>query len=130
LREWLAGKLRYAYEPRLEDRIVESFQRLPFDLDPLKLRAFAARCARRRNDISHEGGSRPDEDAASFHSELRVLAEALQYLFHALLLQEVGLSRDLLLKALTRGGIGSMSIVPALRAVGIELPAPPEEQTL
>ncbi|MFY9853569.1 MAG: hypothetical protein WAK26_06800 [Terracidiphilus sp.] len=37
---------------------------------------------------------------------------------------------ELLLKALTRGGIGSMNIVPALRAVGIELPAPPEEQVL
>jgi hypothetical protein len=36
----------------------------------------------------------------------------------------------LLLKALTRGGIGSMNIVPALRAVGIELPVPPEEQML
>jgi hypothetical protein len=32
--------------------------------------------------------------------------------------------------AVTRGGIGSMSIVPALRAVGVELPALPEEQTL
>ena len=127
LREWFAGKLRYAYEPKLEDRIVESFQRLPFELDPLVLRAFAERCARRRNDISHEGGGRPGEDASSFRSELRVLAEALQYLFHALLLHEVGLSRDLLLKALTRGGLGPMSIVPALRAVGIVLPAPPEE---
>jgi hypothetical protein len=27
LREWLAGKLKYAHEPKLEDRIVESFQR-------------------------------------------------------------------------------------------------------
>ena len=127
LREWLAGKLKYAYEPKLEDRIVESFQRLPFELDPPKLRAFAERCARRRNEISHEGGSRPGEDTASFRSELRVLAEAFRYLFHALLLHEVGLSGDLLLKALTRGGIGSLSIVPALRAIGIELPVPPEE---
>ncbi len=128
LRGWLAGKLKYAYEPKLEDRIVESFQRLPFELDPPKLRAFAERCARRRNEISHEGGSRPGEDTASFRSELRVLAEAFRYLFHALLLHEVGLSGDLLLKALTRGGIGSLSIVPALRAIGIELPVPPEEQ--
>jgi hypothetical protein len=128
LREWLAGKLKYAYEPTLENRIVESFARLPFELDPLTLRAFAERCARRRNDISHEGGNRPGEDAESFRAELRTLAEALRYLFHALLLHEIGLSRDLLLKALTRGGIGSMSIVPALRAVGIELPVTPEEK--
>ena len=128
LREWLAGKLKYAYEPTLENRIVESFARLPLELDPLTLRAFAERCARRRNDISHEGGSRPGEDAESFCAELRTLAEALRHLFHALLLHEIGLSRDLLLKALTHGGIGSMSIVPALRAVGIELPATPEEK--
>jgi hypothetical protein len=127
VREWLAGRLKYAYEPTLENRIVESFDRLPFELDPPKLRAFAERCARRRNDISHEGGGRPGEDAESFRSELRVLAEALHHLFHALLLHEVGLSRDLLLKALTRGGIGSMNIVPALRAVGIELPVYSEE---
>jgi hypothetical protein len=72
-------------------------------------------------------GGRPGEDVESFRSELRVLAEALHHLFHALLLHEVGLSRDLLLKALTRGGIGSMSVIPALRQVGIELPAAPEE---
>ena len=128
LREWLAGKLKYAYEPTLENRIVESFARLPFELDPLTLRAFAERCARRRNDISHEGGNRPGEDAESFRAELRTLAGALRHLFHALLLHEIGLSRDLLLKALTRGGIGSMSIVPVLRAVGIELPVTPEEK--
>jgi hypothetical protein len=130
LRKWLAGKLRYAYEPKLEDRIVESFQRLPFELDPRELRSFAERCARRRNDISHEGGSRPGEDATEFRSELRILSEALQYLFHGLLLHEAGLNRNLLLKALTRGGIGSMRIVPALHAVGIALPAPPREDKL
>lgn len=125
LREWLEGKLKYAYEPTLENRIVESFQRLPLAIDPLKLKAFAERCARRRNDISHEGGRRPDEDTESFHAELHELAEALRYLFHALLLHDVGVSRDLVLKALTQSGIGSMNIVPALRAVGIELtPAP------
>lgn len=129
LREWLDGKLKYAYEPMLEDRIVETFQRLPFAIDAGKLRAFAARCARRRNDISHEGGPRPGENVEGFRSELRELAEALRYLFHALLLHEIGLSEDLLLRALTRGGIGSMNVVPALRAVGIELPIAAEVES-
>jgi hypothetical protein len=93
------------------------------------LRAFAQRCARRRNDISHESGRRPGEDVEAFRSELRELAEALRYLFHALLLHEIGLSQDLLLKALTRGGIGSMNVVPALRAVGIELPITAEGES-
>ena len=129
LREWLAGRLKYAYEPTLENRIVETFQRLPFAIDAGKLRAFAERCARRRNDISHEGGRRPGEDVEVFRTELRELAEALRYLFHALLLHEIGLSQDLLLKALTRGGIGSMNVVPALRAVGIELPIAAEGES-
>ena len=126
LREWLAGKLRYAYEPTLEDRIVESFHRLPFELDPLALRAFAERCARRRNDISHEGGNRPGEDARVFAPNC-ARSPKLSDICFTLFLHEIGLSRDFCLKALTRGGIGSMSIVPALRAVGIVLPAPPEE---
>jgi hypothetical protein len=127
LREWLAGKLKYAFEPELENRIVEALQRLPFELDPRKLSAFAGRCARCRNDISHEGGSRPGEDAEIFRSELRVLTPALGHLYHALLLHEVGLSRDLLLNALTQGGIGSMEVIPALREVGIELPVPSDQ---
>jgi len=44
-------------------------------------------------------------------------------------LHEIGLSQDLLLKALTRGGIGSMNVVPALRAVGIELPITAEGES-
>jgi transcriptional regulator of acetoin/glycerol metabolism len=128
LRKWLASRLKYAYEPTLEKRIIETFQRLPFTLDAQALREFANQCAKRRNDISHEGGQRPGENAESFRAELRQLSEALRYLFHALLLSETGLGRDLLLKALTRGFIGLMQVVPALRAVGIELPVTSEAE--
>jgi hypothetical protein len=126
LRDWLSGKIKYAYEPTLENRILETFQRLPLAIDAGTLKSFAERCARRRNDISHEGGARPGENPDTFRTEIRELAEALRYLFHALILHEIGLPRGVLLKALTGGGIGSMSVVPALRAVGIELPAVPE----
>lgn len=128
LRDWLAGRIKYAFEPTLEDRIFDSFQRLPFDLDAGQLRVFAQRCAKRRNDISHEGGQRPGENAEDFRRELRTLAEALRYLFHGLLLHEIGLKRELLLKAFTSGGIGTRNIVPALQAVGIDLTVIPNAE--
>lgn len=128
LRDWLSGRIKYAYEPTLEARIFDSFQKLPFEFDAQQLRDFAQRCAKRRNDISHEGGQRPGENAEDFQRELRTLAEALRYLFHALRLHEIGLSRELLLKAFTTGGIGTRTILPALRAVGIELPVTSEQE--
>jgi hypothetical protein len=125
-REWLAGRLKYAYEPTLENRIVESYDRLPFELDPPKLRAFAERCARCRNDIRMKVGVVQARMLRSFSLNCAYWPKRC-VTFHALLLHEVGLSSDLLLKALTRGGIGSMSVILALREVGIELPAAPEE---
>ncbi len=117
LGRWLKGKLKYAYEPTLEQRIVEVFDRLPFMIDPTQLRSFATRVQTRRNDISHEGGPRPGKDAESFRIEIRELAEALGYLFHALLLHEIGIAPEILLKTITQSGLAERSILPALQRV-------------
>lgn len=122
LRNWLKGKLKYAHEPTLEARIVEIFERLPLKIDPRQLRSFAARCAKRRNDISHEGGFRSDEDSGTFQTEIRRLADALHYLFHALLLHEIGIAPDVLVKAMTQSGLAERSVLPSLHAAGIDLP--------
>lgn len=122
LEQWLDGKLRYAYEPTLEERIVETFNRLSLGIDSAQLRSFAARCAKRRNDISHEGGPRPGEDAEGFRTEIRELAEALRYLFHALLLQEIGIASDVLQKTMTQSALAERSILPSLRNVHIDMP--------
>ncbi len=122
LRDWLNGKLRYAYEPTLQERIVEVFQRLPFDLNSSQLQTFAARCAKRRNSISHEGGRESGESAVSFRADIRKLAEAMQYLFHALLLHEIGLAPELLKKAMTKGGLAERDILPCMRRIPIDLP--------
>jgi hypothetical protein len=121
LRDWLKGKLRYAYEPTLQERIVEVFQRLPFDLDSAQLQSFAARCAKRRNGISHEGGRESDESAETFRSDIQELAEALKYLFHALLLHEIGLSSELLIRAMTEGGLAERDVLPCLRRISLNL---------
>ena len=122
LRQWLRGKLKYAYEPTLEERIYEAFKRLPFGIDSGQLRSFAMRCAKRRNDISHEGGRRPGEDLEIFRTDIRELAEALRYLFHALLLLEIGIGSDILRKVITRSPLGQTRILPCLRDVQIDLP--------
>jgi ApeA N-terminal domain 1 len=122
LKDWLEGKLLYAYEPTLEERIIAVFNRLPVSINPVQLRSFAARCARRRNDISHEGGRRPDEGVESFRAEIRELGEALRYLFHALLLHEIGLESDLLTKAMTKSALAERSILPSLHNVQIDIP--------
>jgi hypothetical protein len=128
LKKWLESKLLYAYEPTLEQRIVEVFGRLPFGIETGQLRGFARRCATRRNDISHEGGRRPGEDLESFRTEIQELAAALRYLFHALLLHEIGVAKDVLLKTMTGTVIGERDILPSLRKVQIELPiAGPKE---
>lgn len=122
LRKWLKGKLKYACEPTLEQRIIEAFSRLPFHIDSAQLRSFAERCAKRRNDISHEGGRRPGEDAESFRAEIQELAQALRYLYHGLLLHEIGINSITLLKAMTRSVVAEMRILPSLANVGIDLP--------
>jgi hypothetical protein len=122
-REWLQEELKYAHEPTLKNRIVEAFKRLPVGLNTRQLKAFAVRCAKRRNDISHEGGCRSDEDPNAFRAELQDLTDALAFLFHALLLHEIGIGTDQLVAAMTKGGLAEMRILPALRRVGIEMPA-------
>lgn len=123
LRQWLQGKLRYAYEPSLEDRIVETFSHLPLGIGPAQLRSFAKRCASRRNDISHEGGARPGQDTDAFRADIRDLAGALRYLFHGLLLHEVGFPAEALLKTMTSSSLAQRDIMPALSRVQIDLTA-------
>lgn len=123
-KKWLIGKLKYAHEPTLEERIVEAFGRLPIGLERSQLISFAGRCAKMRNDISHEGGRRSGEDRSDFHAELQELTDALGYLFHALLLLETGIGIGQLVSAMTKGGLAEMRIIPALRRVGIDVPIP------
>ncbi len=122
-KKWLTSRLKYAHEPNLEERIVEAFGRLPISLATSQLRAFATRCAKRRNDISHEGGCRSDEDPNEFRSELQNLTDALCLLFHALLLHEIGIGDEQLVAVMTKSGLAELRILPALRRVGINMPA-------
>jgi hypothetical protein len=121
-RKWLKAKLKYAEEPNLEERIVDTFSALPLELDEKGLRNFSKRCARRRNQISHVGGPGGEESYEDFCQDVRRLTEAFSYLYHALLLHEIGLDAKTLLRGLTNSLLGNTRILPAFRRVGLSIP--------
>ncbi|MBC8641576.1 hypothetical protein IAG25_32655 [Caballeronia sp. EK] len=89
-KKWLANKLKNAGEPSLEERLFELFEELPLEVDRDALRAFSKQCADRRNDISHFGGDRHGS-YSEFSTRLNVLTRLVIDLYHALLLQRIGL---------------------------------------
>ena len=120
-RKWLKKKLRHAHELSLEVRILECLRKLPFTFGKSELEKFAKACADRRNDISHEGGPRGGMDYGSFHEQTTRLAEALDHLFHALLLHQIGLSPETLSETMTASWLSERRIKPALAEVGLHI---------
>lgn len=92
-RDWLEKRLKNADEPALADRIFQLFSSLPFEIEKEKLRAFSQECAKTRHDISHFGGKRDEEDGISYSDftiKVAKISEAITYLYHALILHEIG----------------------------------------
>jgi hypothetical protein len=89
-RRWLEGRLQHAGEPSLAERILEVLAPLPLGFDETELEDFAKKCATQRNLISHFGGRR---DGDSYKEHLNTwlrLTYALEPLYHARILQELG----------------------------------------
>jgi hypothetical protein len=96
-RSWLDRQLRISMEPPLEHRITSTFVGLPWKITKTSLDAFAVRCRIRRNNISHYGGPQDkDEGREAFLREIMELTEGLTPLYHAALLQEIGLDEKTL----------------------------------
>ena len=93
-KRWLQKKLKYGGEPSLEQRIFESFKNLPIGLDRIKLRKFCKDCADTRNEISHFGGQ-PESNSETVR-RLEQKSQALSYLYHTLLLYEIGVAEEIL----------------------------------
>jgi HEPN superfamily Apea-like protein/ApeA-like protein len=117
-RKWLGKKLAHAHEPSLEARILECLRKLPFSFGRGEIEKFAKACAQRRNDISHAGGPREDVDYTAFHLEISSLADALDHLFHALLLHQIGVEPKVILEVMTHS-IVSERIMSALANAGL-----------
>lgn len=117
--EWFEGRAPdYQKNPVLSDRIFDSLSTLPIALDKDTLRTFSERCKKWRDAISH-GNAPPKNEAIK---DLPKLAEAFSYLYHALLLHDIGLDAKYLRIALTKGGLAEIRILPALRRVGLSVP--------
>jgi hypothetical protein len=95
-KKWLQQKLKYAGEPNLEQRIFGIFKNMPIGLDTVKLRRFCKDCADTRNEISHFGGERQSQSNSETLMKLQQKSEALSYLYHALLLYEIGVAERIL----------------------------------
>lgn len=117
-RSWLERKLEHAAEANLEARIFETFAGLPLGLDEAALRKFSAACAARRNQISHFGGQPPTEDYRDFIIDLARKSDALRYLYHAFLLQEIGIDPELV-RRFVYHGFRSYPIKFAFTEVGL-----------
>jgi hypothetical protein len=118
----LAKWLRYTPELNLEQRIFETISEVPLDLDRDRVRRFAIGCARDRNDMSHFGEHRDGERTYNeFLLAMHKKSEALSYLFHVLILHEIGLD-GAILRRWVNEGFRSFHIKSALVEVGL-LPA-------
>jgi len=118
--KWLSKKLAHAHEPSLEVRILECLRKLPFTFGRGEIEKFAKACADRRNDISHAGGSRENVDYDFFHLQISRLAEALDHLFHALLLHQIGVDPTVIFAVMT-DSLVSERIKTALVDVGLSV---------
>jgi len=127
-RRWLKRQQSIQTEPPLEYRITSTFAGLSWKITKTSLDDFARRCQIRRNNISHYGGPKDkSESYDAFLRELMELTEGLTHLYHAALLQEIGLD------AKTLASCGKMPIgfgvrrgleMAKLKAEGIEAPPP------
>ena len=87
---WLAGVLKHSGEPNLAQRILEVLALLPLGFDAAELEKFANHCAVQRNLISHYGGRLDGESYEKHLSTWILLSQALDPLYHARILQEIG----------------------------------------
>lgn len=102
-KKWLERQLAHAHEPKLQERLFDVFNTLPLGLAQEALREFCAECAKKRNDMAHFGGDRHAGDYQDFMLDLSKKSDALSYLYHAVLLLEIGIDADILNVHVYRG---------------------------
>jgi hypothetical protein len=102
-KKWLERRLEHAGEPSLAQRIFETLEGLPLDVEKDSLRRFAAACAEKRNEISHYGGRRHEGSYDNELDDLHKKSDALSNLYHFLLLREIGVDDERLRWIATRG---------------------------
>ncbi|MDO4235644.1 HEPN domain-containing protein [Pseudomonas sp.] len=93
-REWLKKRLQNAHEPSLKQRLIETINALEINFEAKSLDTFCKICADLRNDLSHFGGQKTfstyDDMIQALHEKLG----ALEFLYHAVVLKEIGVEID------------------------------------
>ena len=121
------SRLKHAHEPSLERRLFEIFNLLPIELDKERLQAFATKCAQARNGISHYGTYHGAGSYNDFILDLDRKSSALSRLFHCLLLNEIGVTKEITNNWMFKAW-GSFLVKHDLVEVGLldrEVPQPP-----
>ena len=117
-KNWIVSKLKNAGEPSLAERIEHLFSGLGLEVDASALKTFSARCAALRNDLSHYGGERDPGTYALGLEEYARYGQALDHLYHLLLLARIGVSAVLLRQIVerpllfVRQGLEEVGLVP------------------
>ena len=128
-RRWFDRATKVASEPNLKDRIEDLFSRLPWRIESSSLARFADECAHRRNDLSHHGGPRSNGEHAyeTFLVQLMKLSAALSILYHAALLQKIGVDERTLRLPLEHNPVRAR-LRPLLAEADLKIP-PLDERT-
>jgi hypothetical protein len=93
-KKWLKKRLKHAHEPNLEQRLFEVIESVPLNITAVRLRSFASRCARIRNDVSHFGEQSNDLQHEEFMEEVSQKARALSTLYYLIILSEIGVDTE------------------------------------
>lgn len=102
-RAWLEKRLQNAHEPSLQQRLKDSIVSLEINFEDQSLTNFCKICADLRNDLSHFGGQRT---FSSYDEMIRALHEksgALEFLYHAIALREIGVEIDIIKNFILKG---------------------------
>jgi hypothetical protein len=95
-RKWLEDRLQHV-EIGLKERITQVIMALPLELEKARCEQLGDECGKRRNDLSHYGGRRDNSSTYDeFHLDLARKSDALSYLLHVLILQELGIAANIL----------------------------------
>jgi len=123
-RKWAERVLPRTSEPPLANRLLDLFSRIDLGIATKELAAFARRCADRRNDVSHFGGRREPGGYDAFLQDIMDLSRAIDLLYHALILQIIGVPEALVRRRFI-GGPHSHPACAVLAHVGLHVPEPP-----
>jgi hypothetical protein len=88
-------------------------------IDNKKLKKFADECAKLRNDLSHRGGPQSGREDEDYVLDLHRRCGALDPLYHAIILQFIGIPDCLLRKVFSTPNV---ELGYAFKDVGLDLP--------